>query len=108
MQTLFIFAISLGALLLVVAGMAVGVILGRKPISGSCGGLNNTKNEDGSTACSLCSQPSDACRDLREKMAQPGRQLQSAENCDPAGLDCEKDCLEEGCTKETIDAGKGG
>ncbi len=28
-------------LLLVVAGMAIGVMFGRKPLKGSCGGLNN-------------------------------------------------------------------
>jgi hypothetical protein len=37
-------------LLLVVAGMAVGVMMGRKPISGTCGGLNNAAG----TNCELC------------------------------------------------------
>lgn len=35
-------------LLLVIGGMAVGVMNGRKPISGSCGGLNGG-------SCELCS-----------------------------------------------------
>jgi hypothetical protein len=35
-------------LLAVIAGMAIGVMNGRKPISGSCGGLNNG-------GCELCS-----------------------------------------------------
>ncbi len=34
------FLVTLGVLLLVVAGMAVGVLMGREPIKGSCGGLN--------------------------------------------------------------------
>ena len=34
-------------MLLLVAGMAVGVLFGRKPISGSCGGLNGG-------GCELC------------------------------------------------------
>tara|TARA_R100001039_G_C1841094_1_gene102147 strand:+ start:1230 stop:1382 length:153 start_codon:yes stop_codon:yes gene_type:complete len=38
-------------MLMVVAGMAVGVIFGREPIKGSCGGLNNA-GVDGS--CELC------------------------------------------------------
>ena len=36
---------------LVVAGMAIGVMHGRAPISGSCGGLNNL-GVDG--ACEIC------------------------------------------------------
>ena len=36
-------------MLLVIAGMSIGVMNGRKAISGSCGGLN------GSGGCELCS-----------------------------------------------------
>ena len=53
---------------IIVTGMAVGVMFGRKSISGSCGGIANQTNEDGSTSCALCSNPSDACKELREKM----------------------------------------
>jgi hypothetical protein len=35
-------------MLSVIAGMAIGVMNGRKPISGSCGGLNGGR-------CELCS-----------------------------------------------------
>jgi len=63
-------AVVLVFLGVVIAIMAVGVMFGRKSIGGSCGGLANMKNEDGSTSCSLCSQPSDACAELREKMEQ--------------------------------------
>lgn len=49
--------------------MAIGVVFGRRSISGSCGGLASKTNEDGSTSCSLCSNPSDACKELRDKMA---------------------------------------
>lgn len=42
---------SLIIMLMVVAGMAIGVIFGREPIKGSCGGLNNA-GVDGS--CELC------------------------------------------------------
>lgn len=37
MQT---FIITFGFLLIAVAAMAVGVMMGRKPIKGSCGGIN--------------------------------------------------------------------
>lgn len=58
-------AVAFAALLF---AMSVGVLFGQRSISGSCGGVNGTKNEDGSVSCSLCSSPSDACRDLRERM----------------------------------------
>lgn len=50
---LFSFAI----MLLVIAGMSIGVINGRKAISGSCGGLNGR-------GCELCSGN---CRKRREQ-----------------------------------------
>ena len=52
----------------ILIAMAVGVIFGRKAISGSCGGLANQRNEDGSVSCSMCSNPDDACRSLRRRM----------------------------------------
>jgi len=45
-------------ILLVITGMSVGVMNGRKAISGSCGGLN-------SGGCELCSGKGD-CRNKRE------------------------------------------
>ena len=45
------FVLSFIVILLVVAGMAIGVMYGRQPISGSCGGLNNI-GIDG--ACEIC------------------------------------------------------
>ena len=53
---------------LAVAGLAAGVLLGRRPISGSCGGLANKRDADGNVSCSLCSNPDNACKDLRERM----------------------------------------
>ena len=47
-------------MLLVIAGMSIGVMNGRKAISGSCGGLN------GSGGCELCSGKGQ-CRSKRER-----------------------------------------
>lgn len=41
-------AFAFAIMLAVIAGMAIGVMNGRKAISGSCGGLNNGR-------CELCS-----------------------------------------------------
>lgn len=46
------FLISLVAILLVIILMAVGVMAGREPIKGSCGGLNKLGLRDGD--CPVC------------------------------------------------------
>jgi thiamine biosynthesis lipoprotein len=63
-------AFTVLAFAMILFAMAIGVIFGRKAISGSCGGLANSTNEDGSTSCSLCSNPADACKELRERMSE--------------------------------------
>ncbi len=52
----------------VLVAMAIGVIFGRRSISGSCGGLNARTDEDGVSRCSLCKSPSEGCEKLREKI----------------------------------------
>ena len=54
---------------IVIAGMAVGVMFGRRSISGSCGGLANKTDEHGNSSCSLCSNPGEACRELARRAA---------------------------------------
>lgn len=63
-----ILAITFVAFALALFAMAVGVMFGRRAISGSCGGLSSSRNADGSVSCSLCSNPADACKELRERM----------------------------------------
>ena len=63
-----LFAITAALLGLVIVGMAVGVIFGRNSISGSCGGIASIEDADGNVSCSLCSNPADACKDLRRRM----------------------------------------
>lgn len=45
-------------MLLLVAGMAVGVVFGRKPISGSCGGMKALGMD---MACEICGGNPDRC-----------------------------------------------
>jgi hypothetical protein len=52
------FILSFVVLMLVVAGMAIGVMNGREPIAGSCGGLNNV-GIDG--ACEICGGDPQKC-----------------------------------------------
>lgn len=48
-------------MLLVVAGMAIGVIFGRKPIAGSCGGIANLGIEK---ECSICGGDRNKCEEV--------------------------------------------
>lgn len=50
-------------MLLVVLGMAVGVIMGRKPIAGSCGGIANLGIEK---ECSICGGDRQKCEEVKQ------------------------------------------
>lgn len=50
--------LALLVLLLVVAGMAVGVMAGRKPIAGSCGGIANLGIDK---VCGICGNDFTKC-----------------------------------------------
>lgn len=56
--------------LLLVAAMAVGVLFGRKPISGSCGGMKALGMD---MACEICGGNPDRCE--RAPEAKPGKAL---------------------------------
>ena len=49
---------------LVIIAMAIGVIMGRKPIAGSCGGLANVGIEG---KCSICGDDPAKCDEEQEK-----------------------------------------
>ena len=51
------FLLVTSILTIAIAGMAIGVIFNRKPLSGSCGGLN----QDGS--CTLCGDDPNKCKE---------------------------------------------
>ncbi|MGY4876394.1 (Na+)-NQR maturation NqrM [Vreelandella aquamarina] len=59
-----IWLLALGFMLLVMGAMAVGVILGRKPIAGSCGGLNQIGMKNG---CDICGGKDDVCEEENRK-----------------------------------------
>lgn len=55
------FLVTLGIILLLVLIMAIGVIFGRKPIAGSCGGYNSLEIE----CAAGCKRP---CKKRAERM----------------------------------------
>ena len=62
-------AIAVFAFILAIIGMSVGVIFSNRRIQGSCGGIASLKEKQGEdVACSMCSNPSDECKELREAM----------------------------------------
>lgn len=53
-----LFLVSLLVVGLVIAGMAIGVIMGRQPIKGSCGGMGALGID---TTCDLCGGDPQRC-----------------------------------------------
>jgi len=50
--------LAFAVMLLIVAGMSIGVIMGRKPIAGSCGGMRALGLD---TRCEVCGGVPKAC-----------------------------------------------
>lgn len=50
-------------LALIMAGMAIGIIMGKTPLKGSCGGVGAALNEKNYT-CDLCEGDKNKCDDL--------------------------------------------
>ena len=69
------FALTFGILLVVMLGMALGVILMGKTIKGSCGGLNAISGAD---HCMVCKKEIDPDSPLKERLQCP-RARQMAE-----------------------------
>lgn len=61
MDTLILTFVVLG---IVIVGMSVGVLLGRKPIAGSCGGMAALKMD---TACTICGGNPQKCEEEQER-----------------------------------------
>lgn len=48
--------------MLVIAGiMAIGVVFGRAPIKGSCGGMSAVDGKQGEGACAICGRVDETC-----------------------------------------------
>ncbi|MBR9911485.1 MAG: (Na+)-NQR maturation NqrM [Gammaproteobacteria bacterium] len=60
-----IFLLTLLVLLLFVVAMAVGVLMGRKPLKGSCGGVGAALGEE-DYVCDLCGGDPNKCDEQQE------------------------------------------
>ena len=56
--------LSFMVLILIVVGMAVGVLMGRKPIAGSCGGMTALGMD---VACDVCKGDPEVCETEQQK-----------------------------------------
>ncbi|WP_043532233.1 (Na+)-NQR maturation NqrM [Litchfieldella xinjiangensis] len=66
-------------MLLIVAAMAIGVIVGRKPIAGSCGGLNNLGLKQG---CDICGGNDQVCEEENRKRGGERRRSDESRGAD--------------------------
>ena len=57
--------VTLLVMLLVVVGMSIGVLLGRKPLAGSCGGVGKALGEE-DYVCELCGGDEAKCETLQQ------------------------------------------
>lgn len=64
---------AFGFMLFIVAAMAVGVLMGRKPIAGSCGGLSAIGMK---SACDVCGGSDEVCE--KEKLKNQSNANESA------------------------------
>ncbi|GEK72302.1 MULTISPECIES: (Na+)-NQR maturation NqrM [Halomonas] len=58
------FLVVLVFMLVIMAAMAIGVIVARKPIAGSCGGLNKLGLKEG---CEVCGGQDEVCEEENRK-----------------------------------------
>ena len=56
--------VTFSVMLLCVAGMAVGVMAGRKPIAGSCGGIGAAGVD---ASCTLCGGNPNKCEESKQE-----------------------------------------
>jgi hypothetical protein len=71
---------------IVFAGMALGVIFKNRPIQGSCGGLGNFRDSDGTPWCEGCSEP---CGELKRELKRAGYSAERIAELVPSNPDCD-------------------
>lgn len=64
--------VTMGVMLLVVTAMSVGVIMGRKPLTGSCGGVGAALGQK-DYVCDLCGNDESKCEEIRSQESETGR-----------------------------------
>ncbi len=60
------FIITFFALLLVIVGMSIGVLMGRAPLKGSCGGVGKALGDE-NYVCELCGNDESKCEEINAK-----------------------------------------
>ena len=68
------FLLALLIVVLLVAGMSIGVLLGRKPLSGSCGGMAALGMD---LSCDICGGDASKCEEAGETEAGGGERERS-------------------------------
>lgn len=74
-----LFFIVLAFMLLIMAIMAVGVMLGRRPIAGTCGGLNRLGMKEG---CEVCGGNDQVCEEENRKTVSARRRSDESRGLD--------------------------
>lgn len=69
--------VTLMVMLIVVVGMSVGVLFGRKPLAGSCGGVGQALGEK-DYVCDLCGNDEDKCKEIQADAGSGGGMGSSA------------------------------
>ncbi len=59
-----IFIVTFVVMVLVIVGMAIGVLFGRSPIKGSCGGMQNLGMKG---KCDICGGDTQKCEEEQKK-----------------------------------------
>ena len=67
-----VFFLTLAIMTCLVAAMSVGVILGRKPLKGTCGGMSALGLD---TNCDICGGDPQKCDEEQDRVAASGKTL---------------------------------